>query len=99
MTRHDCVREMTSRFNPVFATLPETVFERMSGLARRHGAINLGQGFPDGQGPDDIRAAAAAAFETVSNQYPPMMGLASLRRAVAAHYGTTSVSISIPSTR
>ena len=77
---------MTSRFNPVFATLPETVFERMSGLARRHGAINLGQGFPDGQGPDDVRAAAAAAFETVSNQYPPMMGLASLRRAVAAHY-------------
>lgn len=72
--------------NPVFADLPETVFESMSRLARQHGAINLGQGFPDGQGPDDVRAAAARALDTVSNQYPPMMGLPSLRRAIAAHY-------------
>ena len=72
--------------NPVFAALPETVFETMSRLARTHGAINLGQGFPDGEGPDDVRAAAARALDTLSNQYPPMMGLASLRGAVAAHY-------------
>ncbi|MFF8802461.1 MULTISPECIES: aminotransferase [unclassified Methylobacterium] len=72
--------------HPVFADLPETVFETMSRLARQHGAINLGQGFPDGQGPDDVRAAAARALESVSNQYPPMMGLPSLRMAVAAHY-------------
>lgn len=72
--------------DPVFADLPETVFESMSRLARQHGAINLGQGFPDGQGPDDVRAAAARALDTVSNQYPPMMGLPSLRRAIAAHY-------------
>ncbi|MEH3119534.1 MAG: aminotransferase [Methylorubrum populi] len=77
---------MSCRTNPVFAELPETVFETMSRLARQHGAINLGQGFPDGQGPDDVRAAAARALETVSNQYPPMMGLPSLRAAVAAHY-------------
>ena len=72
--------------HPVFAELPETVFESMSRLAREHGAINLGQGFPDGQGPDDVRAAAARALESVSNQYPPMMGLPSLRTAIAAHY-------------
>ncbi|PXW57424.1 aspartate/methionine/tyrosine aminotransferase [Methylobacterium sp. B4] len=72
--------------HPVFADLPETVFETMSRLARQHGAINLGQGFADGQGPDDVRAAAARALESVSNQYPPMMGLPSLRTAVAAHY-------------
>ena len=72
--------------HPVFADLPETVFESMSRLARQHGAINLGQGFPDGQGPADVRAAAARALESVSNQYPPMMGLPSLRGAIAAHY-------------
>ncbi|WP_232628258.1 aminotransferase [Methylobacterium sp. Leaf118] len=77
---------MDRTFNPVFAELPETVFERMSRLARERGAINLGQGFPDGQGPDDVRAAAARALENVSNQYPPMMGLASLRAAISAHY-------------
>jgi len=57
----------------------------MSGLAREHGAINLGQGFPDGNGPDDVRAAAARALEDRPNQYPPMMGLPELRRAVAEH--------------
>ena len=77
---------MDHGFNPVFADLPETVFERMSRLAREQGAINLGQGFPDGQGPDDVRAAAARALDSVSNQYPPMMGLASLRSGIAAHY-------------
>ncbi len=77
---------MSRAANPVFADLPETVFESMSRLARQHGAINLGQGFPDGQGPDDVRAAAARALESVSNQYPPMMGLPSLRAAIAAHY-------------
>ena len=45
--------------NPLFATLPTTVFEEMSGLAREHGALNLGQGFPDAPGPEDVRAHAA----------------------------------------
>jgi len=65
------------------ANLPTTVFTVMSALATEHNAINLGQGFSDDNGPDDVRAAAAAALEE-SNQYPPMMGLPELRKAVAA---------------
>ena len=72
--------------NPVYADLPTTVFERMSALARAHGAINLGQGFPDDPGPADIRQAGARALLEGDNQYPPMMGLPALRAAVAAHY-------------
>ncbi|MBX9931514.1 MAG: aminotransferase [Methylobacterium sp.] len=73
--------------NPVFADLPTTIFEAMSGLARHHGAINLGQGFPDDPGPIDVRERAAAALRDGYNQYPPMMGLPVLRRAIADHYG------------
>jgi len=73
--------------NPIFANLPTTIFEEMSGLARETGAINLGQGFPDGRGPEDVLAAAARALLEESNQYPPMAGLPALRQAVAAHYG------------
>jgi aspartate/methionine/tyrosine aminotransferase len=72
--------------NPLFAELPTTVFEVMSRLARETGAINLGQGFPDDPGPEDVRRAAAEAVMTGWNQYPPMMGLPELRQAVAAHY-------------
>ncbi|MGL4323737.1 MAG: aminotransferase, partial [Beijerinckiaceae bacterium] len=46
---------MTIRFNPVFADLPTTVFEVMSRLARENNAVNLGQGFPDDPGPEDVR--------------------------------------------
>ena len=70
----------------VFAGLSTTIFDEISGLARQHQAINLGQGFPDGPGPEDIRAKAAEALMTGSNQYPPMMGLAALREAAAEHY-------------
>ena len=73
--------------NPVFANLPTTIFTVMSGLATQHGAVNLGQGFPDNEGPEDVRAWAAHAVMHGSNQYPPMMGLPELRRAVADHYG------------
>ena len=72
--------------NPIFANLPTTVFEEMSGLARELGAINLGQGFPDDPGPRDIRAKAAEAVLDGYNQYPPMAGLPELRQAVARHY-------------
>ena len=75
--------------NPIFADLPTTVFEEMSGLARELGAINLGQGFPDDPGPEDLRAKAADAVLNGYNQYPPMAGLPELRRAVAAHYART----------
>lgn len=73
--------------HPVFADLPVTVFEEMSGLAREMGAINLGQGFPDDQGPIALRRKAGQALIEGSNQYPPMRGLPLLRQAVAAHYG------------
>jgi len=73
--------------NPVYAALPTTIFEKMSALARETGAINLGQGFPDAPGPEDIRRAAADALIERSNQYPPMLGLAELRQAIARHYG------------
>ena len=72
--------------NPLFAELPTTVFEVMSRLARETGAINLGQGFPDDPGPEDVRRAAADAVMTGWNQYPPMMGLPELRQAVSTHY-------------
>lgn len=74
--------------NPIFATLPDTVFDVMSGLAREHGAINLGQGFPEWDGPLKIRQRAADALLRESNQYPPMRGLPVLREAVAQHYRT-----------
>ena len=65
----------------------------MSALASEHGAVNLGQGFPDEDGPEAIRQAAARALIAESNQYPPMRGLADLRAALAGHaqrfYGLT----------
>jgi aspartate/methionine/tyrosine aminotransferase len=72
--------------NPVFANLPVTIFEAMSQLARDHDAINLGQGFPDDAGPEDIRRKAADAVLNGYNQYPSMMGLPELRQAIASHY-------------
>ncbi|HEX7759080.1 MAG TPA: aminotransferase [Caulobacteraceae bacterium] len=75
--------------NPVYAALPTTIFAVMSGLAREHEAINLGQGFPDVSGPLAIRQKAADETINGDNQYPPMPGLPSLRQAVAAHYSRT----------
>ncbi|MGB3272128.1 MAG: aminotransferase [Xanthobacteraceae bacterium] len=70
----------------VFANLPVTVFEAMSQAARDNDAINLGQGFPDDPGPEDIRRAAADALMHGNNQYPSMMGIPELRKAIATHY-------------
>ncbi|MHA7772082.1 aminotransferase [Roseibium sp. M-1] len=69
--------------NPVFTGIATTVFETMSRLAMAHGAVNLGQGFPDVDGPEDIRRMAADALISGPNQYPPMLGLPDLRQAVA----------------
>ncbi|WP_339715029.1 aminotransferase class I/II-fold pyridoxal phosphate-dependent enzyme, partial [uncultured Sneathiella sp.] len=69
----------------VLAAFGTTIFEVMSKLAIEYKAINLGQGFPDEDGPADIRHAAAKAGEEGPNQYPPMMGIPELRQAVAAH--------------
>lgn len=72
--------------NSVYASLGTTVFEVMSRLAAERGAVNLGQGFPEEDGPRDILEAAARATLDGPNQYPPMRGLPELRQAVAAHY-------------
>ena len=72
--------------HPVYRDMPTTIFEHMSARARDMGAINLGQGFPEGPGPRVVLEAAADALLTRSSQYPPMAGLPELREAVAAHY-------------
>lgn len=72
--------------NRLFAGLPTTIFEVMSSLARERQAINLGQGFPDDPGPEDVRRKAADAVLNGSNQYPSMMGIPDLREAIATHY-------------
>ena len=72
--------------NLEIARLGTTIFERMSRLAHDHGAINLGQGFPDAPGPPLLLEAAARALRDRSSQYPPMRGLPELRAAVAAYY-------------
>jgi aspartate/methionine/tyrosine aminotransferase len=72
--------------NRIYSALPTTIFTVMSGLAREHGAINLGQGFPDAPGPEAVRRRAAEAVMEGDNQYPPMAGLPTLREAVARHY-------------
>jgi hypothetical protein len=77
----------SSSLNKVFADLPVTIFEAMSQAARDNSAINLGQGFPDDPGPEDIRRAAADASLNGYNQYPSMMGIPELRQAIATHYG------------
>ena len=75
--------------NPIFSSLPTTIFEEMSGLASALGAVNLGQGYPDDPGPQAIRARAADAVLNGDNQYPRMAGTVELRQAVAAHYNRT----------
>jgi N-succinyldiaminopimelate aminotransferase len=62
-----------------------TIFSEMSALALRTGSINLGQGFPDTDGPPEMLAAAAEALHTGANQYPPLPGIPALRAAIAAH--------------
>jgi N-succinyldiaminopimelate aminotransferase len=62
-----------------------TIFAEMSALAVATGSVNLGQGFPDTDGPDWMLAAAQEAIATGVNQYPPGRGIAPLREAVVAH--------------
>ncbi|MCD1571839.1 aminotransferase class I/II-fold pyridoxal phosphate-dependent enzyme [Agromyces mediolanus] len=62
-----------------------TVFAEMSALAQRTGAINLGQGFPDEDGPAVVLEAAIEAIRSGMNQYPPGTGMPVLREAIARH--------------
>ena len=66
-------------------TVPPTIFSEMSALAVRTGAVNLGQGFPDVDGPPSVIAAAVDALRDGRNQYAPGIGVPALRQAVAAH--------------
>ena len=79
--------------NHMLSAMGTTVFTVMSALASEHDAINLGQGFPDTDGPDDVIQAAADALRDGRNQYPPLTGVPELRAAVAAanqrFYGIT----------
>jgi N-succinyldiaminopimelate aminotransferase len=79
--------------NPVFSSLPTSIFQHMTVLAIKHQAINLGQGFPDQDGPLSLRQVAAKQLLDGPNQYPPSKGMAILRQAVSAHaakfYGLT----------
>ena len=65
--------------------IPPTIFSEMSALAVRAGAVNLGQGFPDTDGPAAVIAAAGEALTHGHNQYAPGPGLPELREAIAAH--------------
>ena len=70
--------------NTLLSATETTVFTVMSALAAEHGAINLGQGFPDTEGPAAVVRAAADALLDHRNQYPPLTGVPELRAAVAA---------------
>src|SRR4051794_14886064 len=70
--------------NTYLGSIAPTIFTVMSALATEHSSINLGQGFPDTEGPADVVQAAADALKDGRNQYPPMPGVPELRQAVAA---------------
>ncbi|HMG45570.1 MAG TPA: pyridoxal phosphate-dependent aminotransferase [Acidimicrobiales bacterium] len=80
---------MTSRRLPYLSSRLQgfgtTIFAEMSALAARTGSINLGQGFPDYDGPAEVSEAAIAAIRAGHNQYPPGPGIPELRTAVAQH--------------
>jgi N-succinyldiaminopimelate aminotransferase len=65
--------------------LQPTVFSEFSALAARSGAVNLGQGFPDFDGPEMVREAAVAALRRGENQYAPGLGAVALRQAISEH--------------
>ena len=71
--------------HPALTPFGTTIFATMSALAAEHGAINLGQGFPDTDGPPEVLEAAVAAIRAGRNQYPPGPGVPELLEAVAAH--------------
>ena len=66
-------------------SIPPTIFSEMSALAVRTGSLNLGQGFPDRDGPTGAVEAAVEALRAGRNQYPPGPGIPELREAVAEH--------------
>ena len=65
--------------------IPPTIFSEMSALALRTQSVNLGQGFPDVDGPPGVIARAVQALESGHNQYAPGIGVPALRQAVGRH--------------
>lgn len=78
---HPAARRVSARV----AGMGETIFAEMSALAVRTGAVNLGQGFPDTDGPPELIGAAVDALRGGANQYAPGIGVPSLRQAIARH--------------
>ena len=76
-----------------------TIFAEMSALAVATGSINLGQGFPDEDGPYEVLDAAVAAIRGGLNQYPPGIGIPELRPAIAAHQASGTRSSTTPTPR
>ena len=72
-------------YNSILASYGTTVFEVMSRLAREQQSINLGQGFPDEEGPEPVMRRLDEATRAGPNQYPPLFGIPELRQAVARH--------------
>jgi N-succinyldiaminopimelate aminotransferase len=77
--------ETSRRMAQRLRAIPPTIFSEMSALAARTGSLNLGQGFPDQDGPPGAVEAAVEALRTGRNQYPPGPGYPELREAIAAH--------------
>lgn len=71
--------------NSRLAQFTSTIFAEMSALAQATGSVNLGQGFPDTDGPAEIAESAIEAIRSGHNQYPPGIGIESLRSAIASH--------------
>ncbi len=76
---------MPSRLATRLHGIPPTIFSEMSALAVRTGSLNLGQGFPDVDGPPEVIAEAVAALQQGANQYAPGIGVPALRQAIARH--------------
>lgn len=77
---------VTSRLRP----FGETIFTTISALAQKHGAVNLGQGFPDFDGPDFVKQAAVDAIRAGHGQYARMFGIPALNTAIAESFGRRS---------
>lgn len=71
--------------NTLFSSLPTTIFSVMSQLAVAHNSVNLGQGFPDEEGPAEMKRLAGQTLFDHHNQYPSLLGVPELRQAVARH--------------
>ena len=84
-TRHTLGPMARPPGRPALAPFGTTIFAEMTALATEHGAVNLGQGFPDTEGPRPMLEAAKAAIDGGRNQYPPGPGVPELLDAIAAH--------------